>query len=299
MRSLRTSAKVALRSLIGAWVWGSASSCSFDDPGNLVTAGDAVAAGETAVVSAHCRDNVRLMANLEFRFAVHALPDGQALTADELERLILANLEESGGTSQQALWDLACLYSQTGRHAQAIACIRKLTDLVGDAEERASCVLAMGQLHEQIGDYVSSARFYRLALEVATPSSSSWYWIHNNLGYSLNQLGQHEEAERYLRAAIEIDPERANAFKNLALALLAQNLHAQAAEYFVRATQANAADARSLNHLEEVVHQNPELLLDLELRTKLEACRVAVHRATSSQPNFHAHWTELRGKPSN
>jgi tetratricopeptide (TPR) repeat protein len=239
------------------------------------------------------------MADLEFRFTIDALPDGQAVTADELERLLLANLEESGGTSQQALWDLAILYSRTHRHAEAIACMSKLTDLVGDADDRAHCVLAMGQLHEQIGDFASAARFYRLALEVATPASSSWYWIHNNLGYSLNQLGQYEESERYLRAAIEIDPERANAFKNLGLALLGQNLDSQAAEYFVRATQANAADPRSLAHLEEVVAQNPALLLDPELRRKLEACRVAVHRAASAQPDFEAHWTKLRSKPSN
>src|SRR5215470_10981825 len=68
-------------------------------------------------------DDVRRMADLEFRFTIEGLPDGTALTAEELEQFILAKLEDSAGTSKQALWDLACLYSQTGRNDRALDCI--------------------------------------------------------------------------------------------------------------------------------------------------------------------------------
>lgn len=66
------------------------------------------------------------MADLEFRFTVHELPDGKAVTSDELERLILGEPEGSGGTSKQALWNLAILYSQTGRQDRALDCVEKL-----------------------------------------------------------------------------------------------------------------------------------------------------------------------------
>lgn len=239
------------------------------------------------------------MADLEFRFTIDVLPDGTALTAEEMERFILAKLEDSGGTSKQALWDLASLYSQTGHNDRALDCIQRLVAIADDVEERASCVLAMGQLHERVGDFAEAARFYRVALDL-TPGSTTttWYWIHNNLGYSLNQLGQHEEAAALLRSAIAIDPSRPNAFKNLALALVGQQQHAAATEYFLRATQTNAADPRSLNHLEELIAAHPELLLAVpDLQTKLEACRVAVHNAAAAQPDFNAHWTRLRQKP--
>jgi len=238
------------------------------------------------------------MADLEFRFTIEGLPDGKALTTEELEQLILAKLEDSAGTSKQALWDLACLYSQTGRNDRALDCIHRLIAFADDVEQRAACVLAMGQLQEQVGDYAEAARFYRIAFDLTPASTTTWYWIHNNLGYSLNQLGRHEDAEIYLRSAIEIDPSRPNAFKNLALSLAGQQQHAAAAEYFVRATQANAADPRSLNHLEELIAAQPELLVAVpDLQEKLEACRVAVHKATAAQPDFNAHWRRLREKP--
>jgi tetratricopeptide (TPR) repeat protein len=239
-------------------------------------------------------------APLEFRFTVDTLPDGQAVTAEEMERLILADIEDSGGTSKQALWNLATLYSRTSRHDDALDCIRKLTAMAEDSEERASCVLAMGQLQEQQDDFESAVRYYRSAFDLGPESTVTWYWINNNLGYSLIQIGKHEEAEGYLRAALTIDPSRPNAFKNLGLSLQGQEEHAQAAECFVLATQADASDNRSLKHLEGLVTENPEVLIALpDLQEKLEACRQAVREAASAQPDFHAHWMRLRERKVN
>lgn len=233
------------------------------------------------------------MRDLEFRFTVDALPDGTALTSAEAEQLLLSQVAE--GPSKQTLWNLAMLYSQTGRQEEASGCIEKLVAMVETVDDRASCVLAMGQLREQVGDFPSAVRYYQRARELG--ESSSWYWIHNNLGYSLIQLGKHDEAEPYLQTAVRLDPRRPNAFKNLGLALAGRGERAAAAESFVQATQANASDGRSLNHLEELVAAYPELLVMVpDLPQKLAACRRAVHEAAAAQPDFRVHWEKLRLK---
>jgi len=230
-----------------------------------------------------------------FEFTIADVPAGRALTAEEMERLLLQALEKSGGTSKQVLWELARVYSGANRHDEALACLQKIVASTDVREDQASCYLGMGQLHEQLGDFAAAVRYYRTAFSLQPQNTATWYFINNNLGYSLIQLGQFDEAEPYLHAAVAIDPDRANAHKNLGLALLGQGAHAKAAQRFVSATRANAADSRSLGHLEELVARHPEVLDEVRgLGDELDACRKAVAMAASQQPDFEAHWKERR-----
>ena len=155
----------------------------------------------------------------------------------------------------------------------------------------------MGQLREQIADYEGAARYYRGAFGLQPRRTDLWYWINNNLGYCLIQVGRFKEAEGHLKVALAIDSNRSNAFKNLGLALLGQKESAKAAEYFVLATQANASDPRSLTHLEQLLDADPELLVEVpDLQHKLDACRKAVEHAASQQPDVGARWNELRAQ---
>jgi tetratricopeptide (TPR) repeat protein len=221
---------------------------------------------------------------LEFVFTVRRRPDG-VLDPAEAERMILADLEQGRSTRKQALWNLAVLHDRTDRHDQALDYIKKLALIADGPEEQAASYLALGQLHERVQDYVGAASYYRGALETKPGEKTpTWYWIHNNLGYCLIQIGQFKEAETYLKAALEIDPHRPNAFKNVGLALVGQGEYAKAIEHFVRATQVNASDARSLKHFEEVVEAHPELLVAApDLQQQLDACRKAVEYAASHQ----------------
>lgn len=228
-------------------------------------------------------------------FTVSELPDGQAVTSEEMERALLAELEEDRSPQAQTLWNLAILYSRTDRHDRAIECMNRVSTMADGSEEEASCYLAMGQLREQIGDYENAARYYRGAFGLKPRDTDLWYWINNNLGYCLIRLCQFKEAEGYLKSAVAIDPRRSNAFKNLGLALAARKEYAKAAEYLVRATQVNAADPRSLTHLEQLVVAHPDLMVEVpDLQEKLDACREAVEHAASVQPDFDAHWKKLR-----
>lgn len=236
-------------------------------------------------------------ADLPFRYSVPQIPEGEALTFEEIEARFLKQLQENDGKCVQSLINLAKVYSQTGRHDEAFRCIERLIALSDDPEKHAAYYLALGAFMEKTGDFQGAVRFYRQAFGLEPCRTETWYFIHNNLGYSLNQLGEHDDAISYLRHAIEIDPVRPNAFKNLGLAMEAKGRFAEAAGLFIAATQANAADPRSLTHLEHLIASHPELETNLpDLRDRLEACREEVNIARAQQPDFPAIWKSDRKK---
>jgi tetratricopeptide (TPR) repeat protein len=121
----------------------------------------------------------------------------------------------------------------------------------------------------------------------------TWYFINNNLGYSLNMLGKFDEGEPFCRAAICIDAQRPNAFKNLGIACRGQGRYIEAADCFVKATQVDASDSRSLKLLEELIEQHPELSFDFG--SQIELCRHAVQlahqqRALIPKPAIQRGW---------
>ena len=232
---------------------------------------------------------------LEFRFTVPILPDGRAVTIEEYEQAVLERLEKDSSSRKQSLWDLSVIYSATGRQEQSLECLKKLAVLADGPEERARCYLAMGARREKVEDFEGAVSYYRAAFGMEPQSTDAWYWINNNLGYSLVQLGRCQEAETYLHRALAIDQTRPNAYKNLGLGFLGQNRFKEAADYFVRATQADASDRRSLGHLEQLISAHPELLAEVpDLGRKIEGCRAAVQQAASLQPDPRDHWKRLR-----
>jgi len=231
----------------------------------------------------------------EFRYTVPPRPEGEALTFEEVEQRFLKQLDEKEGKCIQSLVNLAKLCAETGRHEEALRYLKQLIALSNDPEEQSAYHLALGATMERVSDFQGAVKFYRHALGMEPCSRQTWYFIHNNLGYSLNQLGQHDEAIPYLLHAIQIDPDYSNAHKNLGLAMEAKGQFAEAASFYVSATQANAADPRSLAHLENLMLSHPELTLELpSLLDRLEACREAVKIARSHQPDFEALWKKDR-----
>jgi tetratricopeptide (TPR) repeat protein len=200
------------------------------------------------------------------------LPEGgQPLTAEEAERELNRQLKEADKDPAPVLWELARLYNATHRQEQALQCLRRVLEGKSELEAKAHCVLALGQTMEQAGDYPSAIRFYREAFAMEPASNDVWYFINNNLGYSYNQVEQHAEAERFCRAAIAINPDRHNAYKNLGIALQGLGKHREAAQCLVTATQKNANDPRATEHLRRLLEIHPEL--NLEFAGHLALCQ--------------------------
>jgi tetratricopeptide (TPR) repeat protein len=234
---------------------------------------------------------------MRFNFKRSSFPKGEALTAEEAESRLLQQLEDRGGTCKETLWQLAAVRGRMGRHPEALAHLQRLLQLTDDVEENASCFLALGQLMEQTADFAAAIKYYHGGLLLKPTKSTTSYWLNNNLGYCLNVLKRHEEAETYLRRAIKIAPNISNAYKNLALSFQGRSNYAKAARCFILAIKTNASDARPLKHLEELAKAHPEVLGDIpNLAKQIEMSKRAVEFAKKAQPDWEKHWKEQRRK---
>jgi tetratricopeptide (TPR) repeat protein len=238
---------------------------------------------------------IRIMEKpLNFRFELPRPPVGPLVevSSQEMEKHLLKKLDESENNPTQALWQLALFYKQTRQNGKALTRLQELIPLLPDPEERAKCVLTMGQTMEQTSNYASAVGYYKQALALEPMHTWTWYFINNNLGFSLNVLERFGEAEPYCRKAIETDPNRPNAYKNLGLALSGQGQYRDAAQCYVAATQVNAADPRAFHLLMDLLKNHPELEFDFEAAAS--CCRKAVETAARKveemKPVVHRGW---------
>ena len=213
---------------------------------------------------------------MDFRFAIEKPPPGPVveLSAEEMEKRLLQRLEAEKAKPLDALWQLARFYQHSQRTEKGLACLRQVLKLMPDAEQKAGCVLAMGQMMESARDFRGAVQYYKEALALEPVRTDVWYFINNNLGFCLNTLADFAEGEKYCRIAVEINPGRPNAYKNLGIALAGQGDYAGAARCFIAATQANAADARAFHLLRDLLRDHPEL--EYEFQEALSACQKVV-----------------------
>jgi len=224
-------------------------------------------------------------------------PEGEVVTFEEAERGLLERLAEGKEDFRETLWQLIRLYSFAKRHEEAMNYVHALIRASRDTEENASLFLALGQLMEQKQDYPGAIEYYRGAFCLKPAATQVWYLVNNNLGFCLNVTGRYEEAEGYLMAAIQIDPCRPNAHKNLGLSFQGRGDLVRAAECFIDATRANARDPRAFRHLESLLSAHPELKdRILGLSEKLRECRLALEAAAQPDPASMKKLRVRRGK---
>ena len=212
-----------------------------------------------------------------FYFAIPRQPSGKPITQEEAERLLLEKLKKTGNEYLEALWSLAYFYSKTGQQKESRQYLDRLIANTDDPEKRAGAYLALGQLMEQMGNFEDAIVFYSQAFSLEPENTATWYLINNNLGYCLNITNRHAEAESYCRHAIQIDPSRQNAYKNLGISLAGQGDYPQAARNYIKATRANAADSRALDLLEQLYFEHPEMKIEIpDIEEEIQKCRQAV-----------------------
>src|SRR6266550_8928668 len=92
---------------------------------------------------------------LQFRFAVPRPPQGPLveMSVAEMEKTLLKRLEDEKSQPTEALWQLARFYQQSKQIEKGVACLRQMLAHVPDAEKKAGCILAMGQMMESANDY--------------------------------------------------------------------------------------------------------------------------------------------------
>jgi len=204
--------------------------------------------------------------------------DGEKIPVDDAARLIPMAEEhlKDAKKLQEVLMSLGLRCFETARFAGAQAYFEKLYQLTDSKNEKAFCLLSIGQMKEKQREYESALGWYRKAFSLGPEGGEVWYLLNNNLGYCLNLFERHKEAMEHCMAAISIEPNRHNAHKNLGVALEGLGRYADAAKAYITATLLNPRDPRALHHLESLVASHPEVQQDIrELNVQMDACRKA------------------------
>jgi tetratricopeptide (TPR) repeat protein len=195
------------------------------------------------------------------------------------ERRLQQNLKAQESAFEEAVLRLSRFYSRTDRPILALKYVERLNACTTEPEKKAFCTLSMGQLLEQNRDFEAAISAYSQAYLLEPVNLTTWYFIHNNLGCCLNHCERFEEAERYCREAIRIDPTRCNAYINFGVALEGQARYADAVRAFIKAIKNNSTDTDVLQHLEELVADHDEISLEIiDISEQMEDCREAARR---------------------
>lgn len=212
------------------------------------------------------------------KFNGYILPDGRCVSLEDADALFKV-ITESVKDRKKAcgiLRDLTDDCLRSGLLAAALSYLEKAFSLTDDAQGRSEILLAAGCVLEQSRDYRSAAERYRTAFAYPKRRDETWYFLHNNLGFCLNQLGEHAEAEELCRVAIGIDSHRHNAYKNLGVALEGLGRNVDAAHAYLAAGKLNQRDPRALQHLQALLASHPEVAVEVpDIHLQIGNCRSA------------------------
>ena len=132
-------------------------------------------------------------------------PDGR-----EFLRNMIEGSPKTGWSASRTAEQVA----EIGLAPHALKLLQRAVTSTKDGKERARCYFVAGVIRERTGEFEAASRCYAAVMpDLLEPEDR--YFALNNLGYCLNRLGRHEEAERICRRAIAADPGRFNAHKNL------------------------------------------------------------------------------------
>ncbi|MGZ8425559.1 MAG: hypothetical protein ACXWYD_11465 [Candidatus Binatia bacterium] len=179
----------------------------------------------------------------------------------DTEGLLLQRLNNTTTEAEYFRWMLFVVgfYRGIDKISEAIKLLEAYINSNRNAENKAHCHLALGQIATDEKRFAAALEHFDAALALRPEKSKVKYVLHNNIAFCLNQLNRHVEAEKYCRAAIDLDWTRASAFRNLGISLKGQGNLIGAAWVLVEAINADPGDTRARQIVEQVVKADPSL----------------------------------------
>jgi tetratricopeptide (TPR) repeat protein len=148
---------------------------------------------------------------------------------------------ELHSNSAEMYFNLGTVLAETGQNAQAIAALRRAIEL---DPRLAAAHNNLGRLLRETGDLYNSVESIRRAVLLA-PSAKAYA----NLGLSLTQLHQHEEAIAAHRKAVELQPNLALAHNDYGTALAKAGMLTEAIEAYHQAIRRDSFNAGFYSNL--------------------------------------------------
>jgi tetratricopeptide (TPR) repeat protein len=190
-----------------------------------------------------------------------ALPPGFGVPKQETEKLLIERLQNSKTDEDYFRWLLfvVAFYRGIEKVDSARALLQMFLETNPDNDKKAHCHLALGQIATDEQRFETALNHFLAALKLSPTRTKVSYVLHNNAGYCLNQLARHQEAEQHCRLALEIDPVRPSAYRNLGTSLEGQGDAMSAAWAFVESVKADSSDHRAHHSLSKLVEKYPDL----------------------------------------
>ena len=179
----------------------------------------------------------------------------------DTEGLLLQRLNNTTTEQEYFRWMLFVVgfYRGINKISEAIELLDGYIKSDHNNENKAHCHLALGQIATDEKRFAVAMEHFHSALALRPEKRKVKYVLHNNIGFCLNQLNRYIEAEKYCRAAIDIDWTRASAFRNLGISLKGQGNLIGAAWVLAEAINTDPTDSRARQIVEQLVKSNPGL----------------------------------------
>lgn len=178
------------------------------------------------------------------------------------ERRLLKALAAYQDPTREAGLELLCFYALHQHDSVAHLIAEQLTAAPADTALRAAECLAVGARMEMAGRFGLAICYYGKGIAFEPVEPDVWYWLNNNLGYSLNQAEHYPEAEPCCRASIRCEASRYNTHKNLGASLWGQGRFPEAARSHMITAQTEPRDQRALLHLNALVRTHRDAIAE-------------------------------------
>jgi len=190
---------------------------------------------------------------------IPVLPDNGLDT----ESLLLQRLNNTTTEDEYFRWMLFVVgfYRGINKISEAIELLDGFIKSDHNSEHKAHCHLALGQIATDEKRFAVAVEHFNSALALRPEKRKVKYVLHNNIGFCLNQLNRHDEAEKHCRMAIDIDWTRASAFRNLGISLKGQGNLISAAWVLVEAINTDPTDLRARQLVEQWIKKHPRLMM--------------------------------------
>lgn len=134
---------------------------------------------------------------------------------------------------------------------QLHAAVDALRALLLDDPSQASLRFRLGRLYDRLGDHLLALE----QLEAARARREDDVDVLVSLGGTLVALGRYDQAEREVRRALRLDPERSDVHANLGILHFKRGLYSQAELELRRATELDPGSAVALFYRGEALNQ--------------------------------------------
>ena len=162
-----------------------------------------------------------------------------------------------------ALNDIIAVYLYDDRHEEALKLVEDYIDEERTISFKVQLLLFQGRISENVLDYNGAIKYYQKALGYGRQDGIDYYFVYNNLGFCYNFSKDFNKAEKACSIAIEINPGRYNALKNLGVSMECRGKYKDALKCFMKAAELSNKETRTMMHLHRLLRRRPEIRKNL------------------------------------